>query len=1218
MEQKQNWLERPIHPALPAITNEILIFAAVILLAIVSRFYDLGARVMSHDESLHTYFSWLLYRGQGYQHTPMMHGPFQFHFLALVYFLFGVSDYTARIPAALFGVATVWMVWYWRRYLGKTGSLIAGLLLVISPYMLYYSRYVRNESFVAFAGVLMLYAILRYLETGATKYLYLFTGALLLHFIFKETAYIYAAQALLYLAIYFIAQITRRPWEDHPSDYRGFVIALAIGILALGFAAGVGLYARGSGTLSATETMAPANPGGIPSPLVPTAAAPVSPAMILALIALVAIGAASYFLVRGYGWERIRGERSFDLVMVGGTFVLPLLTAFLIDFTKPWLNVTIPTDAPSVQALTTHDITIIAFFLALTFGLSIALGLFWKRDLWWKLALTFWAPFIILYTTFFTNSDGFFTGTIGSLGYWIVQQGVQRGSQPWYYYLLIQVPVYEFLPALGLILAVIVGLRYYRTTSATPGDAREYVKCAHCQAVTPADASVCIACGAPLDEAEPVPPPAKAESAHGDPNFANTFSLLIWWSITSIVAYSIAGERMPWLTVHITWPMILISGWALGRLVDTTDWARLRQRRALLALGLVIVFVASLSNALISWTMNPPFMGKDLAQLEATSAFLLPAIVAILSAIGLVYMLRDWTGSDVRRVFALTFFSFLVVLTARAAFRAAYINYDDATEYLVYAHGATGIKQIMAQAQEISQRTAGGLNVAIAYDASAPDTGVSWPFVWYLRDYTNQRSFDAPTHALRDSVLVIVDSKNFDKIDAALGPNYYRIDYIRMWWPNQDYFNLVTPRDPNQPFADNYSCQGVLGILRLFKSQDFSRICNAISDPQIRAGILDIWLNRSYTAYAQAIAPYARQTDPNFDPATYTLEKWQPADDMRLYMRKDGAAQIWNYGVGPTTTQVTVDPTEKKTITLSADLVIGAARVQPGGLNAPHSLAFAPDGSFYVADSLNHRILHLDSTGQVIGSWGSASPGCPYPGNPPDNSPPGTFCEPWGVAVGPDGSVYVTDTWNHRVQKFTASGQAIKQWGHFGQGDTPDSLYGPRGIAVDSQGRVFVADTGNKRIVVFDADGNPITQFGGGGLDPGQFDEPVGVAVDAEGRVYVADTWNQRVQTLVPSSDGLSYVPERQWDVPGWNGQGLDNKPFIAVDAQGNVYITDPEAYRVMQFSSAGDLLRVWGDYGDTPETFGLTSGIAVDPQGHVWVTDPKFQRILRFTVPQN
>ena len=112
MEQKQNWLDRPIHPALPNLTNEIVLFAAVILLAIATRFYMLEARVMSHDESLHTYFSWLLYRGQGYEHSPMMHGPFQFHIVALTYFLFGANDFTSRIPAVLFSIGTVWMVWY--------------------------------------------------------------------------------------------------------------------------------------------------------------------------------------------------------------------------------------------------------------------------------------------------------------------------------------------------------------------------------------------------------------------------------------------------------------------------------------------------------------------------------------------------------------------------------------------------------------------------------------------------------------------------------------------------------------------------------------------------------------------------------------------------------------------------------------------------------------------------------------------------------------------------------------------------------------------------------------------------------------------------------------------------------------------------------------------------------------------------------------------------
>src|SRR5215467_919751 len=170
--EKTSWLQKPIHPSLPAITNEVVLFAGIILLAAVTRFYNLGARVMSHDESLHTYFSWLLYKGQGYQHTPMMHGPWQFHWIALSYFLFGVSDFTARIPAATFSIATICMVWLWRRYLGNTGALIAAFLMVISPFLLFYGRYVREDVYTGFSGILMLYAILRYLEGGEKKYLF--------------------------------------------------------------------------------------------------------------------------------------------------------------------------------------------------------------------------------------------------------------------------------------------------------------------------------------------------------------------------------------------------------------------------------------------------------------------------------------------------------------------------------------------------------------------------------------------------------------------------------------------------------------------------------------------------------------------------------------------------------------------------------------------------------------------------------------------------------------------------------------------------------------------------------------------------------------------------------------------------------------------------------------------------------------------------------------
>lgn len=507
----------------------------------------------------------------------------------------------------------------------------------------------------------------------------------------------------------------------------------------------------------------------------------------------------------------------------------------------------------------------------------------------------------------------------------------------------------------------------------------------------------------------------------------------------------------------------------------------------------------------------------------------------------------------------------------RASFRAAFIKYDSAEEFLVYAHGATGIKQVMEQAREISQRTTGGMNLALSYDASAPDTGVSWPFVWYLRDYSNQRSFDQPTKSLRDSVFVIVDAKNFDKIEPALGPSFYRFDYIRMWWPNQDYFGLTK-----------------------------DRIAEALRNRQILEGLWDIWFDRDYTQYAAATG----HTD--MTPAT-----WQPADQMRLYIRKDIAAQIWNYGAAPVETVDIVDPTEGKNVVLEADLVIGGSQSPSAGLNGPRSLAFAPDGTFYVADSRNHRIVHFTADGQQLEAWGSFADGVSAP------APLGAFNEPWGVAVGPDGSVYVSDTWNHRIQKFTASGEPVHAWGQYGQADQQYGFWGPRGLAADAEGNVYVADTGNKRITVFNADGNYLTEFGTAGLDPGQFDEPTSVTVGEDGTVYVTDTWNQRIQTFEPSEDGTFFSPARQWDMFGWYGQSLENKPFIAVNEQGHVFVTDPEQYRVVEFTPEGEVVRTWGDFGETASTFGLTSGIAVDPEGHVWVTDGMYNRILEFTLPE-
>ena len=291
-----------------------------------------------------------------------------------------------------------------------------------------------------------------------------------------------------------------------------------------------------------------------------------------------------------------------------------------------------------------------------------------------------------------------------------------------------------------------------------------------------------------------------------------------------------------------------------------------------------------------------------------------------------------------------------------------------------------------------------------------------------------------------------------------------------------------------------------------------------------------------------------------------------------------------------------------------------------GQLNAPRGIAVAPDDSLYVADSRNNRIQQFDPNGNVLETFGQKSSGCPYATIPPADIPIGTFCEPWAVAVSPDGQwIYVADTWNHRIQKLSADGTPVKAWGtpnYDPSSKEPFGLWGPRSIIVDAQGHVIVADTGNKRILVYDADGNFISQLGEGGTAVGQFDEPIGMTIDTRGNLFVADTWNQRIQVFAPTTDLTSYVSSVQWDVAGWNSQSLDNKPYLAADQHDHIFATDPDSFRVLEFTTSGNFVHTWGEYGLSSTNFGMPSGISVDSQGRIWVSDMANNRIIRFTLP--
>ena len=291
--------------------------------------------------------------------------------------------------------------------------------------------------------------------------------------------------------------------------------------------------------------------------------------------------------------------------------------------------------------------------------------------------------------------------------------------------------------------------------------------------------------------------------------------------------------------------------------------------------------------------------------------------------------------------------------------------------------------------------------------------------------------------------------------------------------------------------------------------------------------------------------------------------------------------------------------------------------------SSPYGVATDSLGNVFVADSENAKIRKISPIGVVTTHAGSGYPLDPTkdpidgPGSTKDGpASVATFRQPEGIAVDAFGTVYVADTWDHKIRKITPDGMVSTLAGSGVEGDQNglgnQALFNmPKGIAVDRSGTVFVVDSENHKIRKISPDGG-VTTFAGSGESghkdgvgsQAAFSYPEGIAIDTLGNLYVADG---NIRKITPTGE-----------VSTLNIESIDVAKGIAVSSDGNLYLTTGDrVFKVFVNGAiatqiAGSEIRGSSDGPGNQASFSYPFGIAVDNVGNLFIADVNNDKIRK------
>lgn len=524
-----NWLRRPA-------AWLILVLTYVLY----TRAWGLADKVMHHDESLFAYYGYWLYKGNGYDYQPILHGPVLQFLSAFFFLLFGDDQWTMRLPSLLGGLLMFPVAWCWRRYIGgAAGAVALSGLIALSPSIAFYTRFLRNDVPYLTATMWCAYCLLRAMQSGRPRYVW---GALLgatLMFCMMESSIFFFAACIGYLTTMVLVDLTVwRRWRGGATRRLGMssllgclaASAVAAGIVGWLFhrvlSASLPLYA---GVKDFVEKH------GINVSVTGAAW------MLLSVLWIVALLIA---LLVAYNWNNPRGRhdllrRFCRVVWVNRWHVVGALAAAVIIYTTLFTTFFTFRATPSFD----HDARDFRGPTEMLTPVQIYKNTW---DYWWdqhkehriKGPFHYYLPIMLLYELPIL--------CLVALG-WL--RGLRRTRDPWLHG--------------AVLLAMHAGLALILFGLAVRGvkidwkwmDAKLHVtSTAHLFMI--------------LLYAQLLVYVAPLLYRQG----RRVESFVTYWGVTALFAYSYAGEKVPWLTVHTVGPLSILAAFELVRLWKTCGW----------------------------------------------------------------------------------------------------------------------------------------------------------------------------------------------------------------------------------------------------------------------------------------------------------------------------------------------------------------------------------------------------------------------------------------------------------------------------------------------------------------------------------------------------------------------------------------------------------------------------------------------------------------------